>query len=117
MKMDKKVASKNYSTLLSEIGSLLEKGRKNAATYVNKIIVNTYWNIGKNIVEFEQEGKERAEYGKNLLKTLGDDLSIKYGKGFSWRNLFYMRRFYLAYPKLQTLSAKLTWSHYSTILS
>ncbi|MBU0615174.1 MAG: DUF1016 family protein [Nanoarchaeota archaeon] len=115
--MTKQITVKNYKNLLGNISSLLEDGRKRVIREVNNIIVNTYWNIGKQIVEFEQEGKEKAEYGQRLLKTLGHDLSLKYGKGFSWRNLLYMRKFYLIYPKLQTLSAKLSWSHYSILLS
>lgn len=74
--------------------------------------MKTYWEIGRQIVEFEQKGKEKADYGERSLKNLGRDLSVKFNRGFSWRNLFYMRRLYLTYPKLQTLSAKLTWSHY-----
>src|SRR3989344_6517197 len=115
--MAKEIITKSYRRLLSEIGTLLDEGRNKIAKQVNKVIVNAYWNIGGQIVEFEQEGKKKAEYGQMLLKNLGRDLSIKYGRGFSWRNLFYMRKFYLTYPKLQTVSAKLTWSHYSVLLS
>ena len=115
--MAKEIITKSYRRLLSDIGTLLDEGRNKIAKQVNKVIVNAYWNIGGQIVEFEQEGKKKAEYGQMLLKNLGRDLSIKYGRGFSWRNLFYMRKFYLTYPKLQTVSAKLTWSHYSVLLS
>jgi predicted nuclease of restriction endonuclease-like (RecB) superfamily len=67
----------------------------------------TYWEIGRRIVEFEQQGRDRAEYGEILLKRLAGDLAAGYGRGFGWRNLFHMRAFYLAYPpeKLQTPSA------------
>jgi len=76
-----------------------------------------YWNIGKIIIEYEQDGLEKAEYGKQLLKTLSKDLMKELGKGFSVSNLQYMRRFYLFYPKQQTLSVKLSWSHYCEILN
>src|SRR3990167_3142829 len=67
----------------------------------------TYWEIGRRIVEHEQRGVKRAEYGEFLLKELGKDLTARFGRGFGWRNLFQMRGFYLAYPpeKLQTPSA------------
>ncbi|NOY57351.1 MAG: DUF1016 domain-containing protein [Calditrichaeota bacterium] len=106
-----------YSQLISNIGALLEKGRRAAIQSVNNILVETYWNIGKQIVEYEQKGKEKAEYGSLLLKRLSRDLKAKYGKGFSRSNLQYMRLLYLKYPKCQTLSGKLSWSHYTELLS
>jgi len=78
--------------------------------------VKTYRDIGKRIVEFEQKGEERANYGAELLKKLAKDLSLKYGKGFSRSNLQYMRLLYIKYPKCQTLSGKLSWSHYVELL-
>ena len=69
------------------------------------------------IVEFEQQGNERTEYGTKLLNQLAKDLKAEHGKGFSRRNVLDMRRFYLAYPKWQTVSAKLNWSHYTELLS
>ncbi|HII15752.1 MAG TPA: DUF1016 domain-containing protein, partial [Nanoarchaeota archaeon] len=101
-----------YNRLVSEIGQLLEEGRKHAFLALNSIIADTYWNIGKRIVTFEQQGKKRAEYGAALLETLSHDLTFNYKKGFSRRNLSDMRRFYLLYRNWQTLSAKLSWSHY-----
>lgn len=96
-----------YQALVSAIERLIEQGRQRAAGAVNTILVETYWQIGRYLVEFEQKGKARAEYGEELLKRLGKDLTAKYGRGFSWRNLFNMRKFYLTYPqrKLQTVSA------------
>ena len=114
----KKIPNTNkYSELLGNIGKLLEESRKAAIQKVNKILVQTYWNIGKRIVEFEQGGKEKADYGSELLKRLSNDLKERYGKGFSRRNILDMRRFYLTYKKWQTVSAKLNWSHYVEILS
>jgi len=96
-----------YQALVLAIERLIEQGRRRAAWAVNTILVETYWQIGRYIVEFEQKGKARAEYGEELLKRLSKDLTAKYGRGFSWRNLFNMRKFYLTYPerKLQTVSA------------
>src|SRR3989344_6644758 len=106
-----------YNQLLDSIGSLLETGRKQAYQAVNSILVGTYWEIGKQIVEFEQDGKEKAEYGSKLLDALSKDLRFRYGKGFSRRNVLNMRRFYLIYSNWQTLSAELSWSHYVALLS
>ena len=108
---------KNYFTLLTDISVLLEKGRRSAAYSVNSILIQTYWNIGKSIVEYEQQGKEKAVYGSKLLDNLSRDLKTKHGRGFSRRNILDMRRFYLKYPNRQTLSAKLSWSHYIELLS
>jgi len=111
------LAKNDYSLLINSIGSLLEQGRKQAYHTVNTILVKTYWEIGKQIVEYEQEGKEKAEYGSALLDHLSRDLKIKYGKGFSRRNILDMRRLYQSYPKWQTVSAELSWSHYIELLS
>ena len=106
-----------YSALISNIGLLLEQGRKQAYHAVNQILVKTYWDIGKQIVEYEQKGKEKAEYGSALLDKLSKDLKLKYGAGFNIRNIYLMRKFYLLFGKLQTLSAKLSWSHYVELIS
>lgn len=79
-----------YSALINSIGSLLEQGRRQAYHAVNEILVKTYWEIGKQIVEYEQKGKEKAEYGSALLENLSKDLKLMYGKGFSKSNLIYL---------------------------
>ena len=107
----------NYSHLVERIGSLLLLGKQKAFQKVNIILVETYWQIGKQIVEFEQDGEERAVYGTALLKTMSKDLKAKYGKGFSRSNLQNMRQLYLKFPIFQTLSGKLSWSHYAELLS
>ena len=84
---------------------------------VNNILVQTYWNIGKRIVDHEQQGDVKAEYGSRLLKELSSDLKSRYGKGFSRSNLQYMRLLYIKFTIYQTLSGKLTWSHYTELLS
>ena len=111
-----KIKLSNYTILLQDIGSLLSAGRKQAFKVVDNILVKTYWEIGRRIVEHEQQGSEKAEYGSQLLKNLSKDLKLEYGKGFSKSNLYLMRLFYLKYEKFQTVSGKLTWSHYAEIL-
>ena len=107
----------SYQHLLSRIGECLTLGRQRAAAQINLLLVETYWQIGRYIVEFEQEGKERADYGSRLLQELSRDLKAVYGKGFSRSNLQYMRLFYLTYENCQSLSGKLSWSHYTELLA
>lgn len=107
----------DYIELVDAIGTLLQVGRKKAYKEVENILLHTYWNIGRSIIEFEQEGSQRAQYGKNLLINLSKDLKLKYGKGFSRSNLQNMRLFYLYYPNCQTLSGNLGWSHYIELLT
>lgn len=98
-----------YGDIHSGIVELLETARRTAARSVNALMTASYWEIGRRIVEFEQGGKERAEYGEALIKRLGEDLTRQFGRGFGWRNLTQMRSFYLAWPTghiLQTPSAK-----------
>jgi hypothetical protein len=97
----------DYGQLVAAISNLLEHARRTSARTINSIITATYWEIGRRIVEYEQVGKARAEYGKALLKNLSHDLSSKYGRGFSERNLEQMRNFYLGWEISQTPSAKL----------
>lgn len=103
---------KEYKNLVQDIGIILEEGRKHVYKEINNVLVKTYWGIGRRIVEFEQDGKSTAEYGTELLDKLAQDLKSKFGKGFSRRNVLDMRRFYVKYPKWQTVSAELSWSHY-----
>ena len=90
-----------------QIKELMENARKQVSVKINNILVQTYWKIGKIIIEDEQENSERAEYGKRLLKELSKKLTKEYEKGFSRYNLQNMRQFYLKYPICQTLSGKL----------
>lgn len=113
-------SQKEYEGILAGISELLESARRHAARAVNSIMTATYWEIGRRIVEHEQKGFNRAEYGSALLKRLSIDLSSKYGRGFSERNLEQMRLFYQIWPISQTASAKsfpLTWSHYARLMS
>ncbi len=95
-----------YTNLVSEIKQLLSDARNNIAKTVNTTMVITNWHIGRYIVEYEQGGKKRAEYGTELLKRLSEDLTKEFGRGFSWRSLYNMKEFYRQFPILQTLSAK-----------
>ena len=106
-----------YNKLLADIGLAIETARQNAVKAINTELVKANWEIGRHIVEFEQKGNERAEYGSALLARLSKDLRHLYGKGFGRRNILDMRRFYLAFSKWQTVSAKLSWSHYISLIS
>lgn len=110
------IQENKYQSLIEQIGELLQSGRQKAIQSVNTILVQTYWQIGRYIVEFEQHGNERAEYGTQLFERLSKDLTMAYGKGFSRSNLLYMRKLYLSFQISETLSHKLTWSHYFEIL-
>ena len=102
--------------MIESIGQLLKAGREKAAQEVNSALVQTYWEIGRYIVEFEQRGNVRADYGSQLFDRLSADLTNAYGKGFGRSNLFYMRKLYTFFPISGTLSHKLAWSHYYEIL-
>lgn len=109
--------NRNYIDLIDRIGFTILRARENAIKAINLELVIANWEIGKNIVEFEQGGKEKAEYGSALLTNLSKDLKSKYGKGFSKSNIYLFRLFYIKYPIFQTLSGKLSWSHYAELLS
>lgn len=108
--------SKNY---INEIKTILKNARQKAYTAVNSAMVEAYWEIGRRIVEEEQNGKERAEYGKEILQNLSKELTEEFGKGYSYRTLREIRQFYLMFSdfeKWRTVSAKLTWSHFQKVL-
>lgn len=109
-------AGSDYQQLLDNISVLWKQSRENAIIAVNAEFLESNWQTGRYIVEFEQKGKERAEYGKGLLNALAKDLTVRNGKGFNRSNLTYMRKLYVTFPKRGTLSHKLTWSHYCEIL-
>jgi predicted nuclease of restriction endonuclease-like (RecB) superfamily len=105
-----------YDQLLNRISQRYAKGKSIAFQAVNECIIDTNWDIGKFIVEFEQEGNSRAKYGVNLLDNLSKDLTLRHGRGFSRSNLNYMRLFYLLFPNCETLSHNLSWSHYCELV-
>ena len=108
---------KIHKDAYSSIKELMDNARNNVAREVNNILIQTYWEIGRIIVEEEQGNSDRAEYGKQLVSDLSKKLTKEYGKGFSKSNLFNMRNFYLSFPISQTVSGKLSWSHYCELLS
>ena len=108
---------KIHKDVYSSIKELMDNARNSVAREVNNILIQTYWEIGRIIVEDEQGNSDRAEYGKQLVTDLSKRLTKEYGKGFSRSNLQNMRNFYLSYPICQTLSGKLSWSHYCELLS
>ena len=110
------IVTSDYNQLIDNISNLWTTAKERAITAVNTELLEANWQTGKYIVEFEQGGKARAEYGKQLLATLSKDLTVKNGRGFSRSNLLYMRKFYLAFPKCETVSHKLGWSHYFELL-
>lgn len=98
--------------LFSEIKEIIVQSRQRVFRMANSVLLETYWQIGKLIVEDEQKGKERAEYGKAVLKTLANQLTLEFGKGFDYTNLTNIRKFYLAFPILDALRQELSWTHY-----
>lgn len=105
------------NTMINEIKAVLHTARCNVAQQVNSELLAAYWNIGKIIVEHEQSNSMRAEYGKQTLKELSRLLTAEFGRGFSVSNIQFMRRFYQNYQIQQTVSVKLSWSHYCELLS
>ncbi len=106
-----------FGSAIREIKEILSNSRNKVITEVNRELLGTYWRIGEIIVRYEQNDQIRAAYGERALKQLSKELTHDLGKGFSVSNLQYMRRFYLAYEKQQTLSVKLSWSHYCELLA
>jgi hypothetical protein len=112
----KTIITKPYQELLKRISQRFVEGQAQAVRSVNEAIIETNWEIGKYIVEYEQGGSSKAKYGSKLLETLSRDLTLLHGRGFSRPNLNNMRMFYLSFPICQTLSDKLSWSHYCELI-
>ncbi len=104
------------NTFVNQVKTLIQSAQTNAVRAINKERVLLYWNIGKHIVEEEQDGKERAEYGTFLIKTLAKELKKDFGKGFSERQLETCRQFYKHFPIPHTLRAELNWSQYKLLI-
>lgn len=111
------IPNSEMTAVVAEIKTVLDAARGNVARQVNSELLNAYWNIGRIIAEYEQSVPERADYGKQTLKELSKALTNEFGKGFSVSNIQFMRRFYQAYQIQQTVSVKLSWSHYCELLS
>lgn len=106
----------NNTGFYNEIKSLIEQSRSRTYQAVNFAMVQTYWQIGKRIVEEEQQGNARAGYGESLIEMLSERLTNDFGKGFDKRNLFYMRRFYLSFPIVNAVRSQLSWTHYRFLI-
>ena len=106
----------DLSPLLSSLSELIRHSRQKALRMVDTLQVQTCWNMGRHIIEYEQAGAARAEYGKQLLPTLAKALTAEFGKGFDASNLRYMRLFYQAFPNCDALRHELSWTHYRTLL-
>lgn len=116
--MNSKIDNKpTISPMVAEIRQVLNKARSRIAHQVNSELLNAYWSIGRIMVENEQSQPQRADYGKQTIRELSKALTRELGKGFSVSNLQFMRRFYLNYQIQQTVSVKLSWSHYCELLS
>lgn len=105
-----------FESLVNRIISLVSKAKDNLLRQIDDTLVITNWHIGEYIVEFEQKGNARATYGEGLMRKLSKRLTLQLGKGFGLSNLHNMRRLYLYYPKFQTVSGKLSWSHWCELL-
>ena len=106
-RLSKTTGRGTYNNLLNRIAEILNQARTKVIREINKAQVLAYWEIGREIVEFEQRGKARAKYGEELIVKLAKDMTQRFGRGFSKSNLFLMRQFYLTYPeKFHTLSGK-----------
>lgn len=108
--------STRLDELLQQVRLLIQQGRQEALRAIDWVQVRTYWEIGRHIVEFEQGGAARAEYGEKLLQHLSLRLIDEFGKGFDERNLRNMRAFYQAFPIWNALRTELSWTHYRTLL-
>ncbi|WGE31552.1 PDDEXK nuclease domain-containing protein [Actinobacillus genomosp. 2] len=102
--------------LIQNIAQIIEQTKSQVRQTVNTAMVQSYWEIGRLLVEDEQQGEERAKYGKAILQNVSERLTAMYGKGFDVRNLRYMRSFYLAFPIRNTLCSELSWSHYRRLV-
>ncbi len=102
--------------LIGELKNLILAARTQVVSTVNTVMVQTYWQIGKMLVEDEQQGEKRAKYGKQQLQSISKELTAEFGKGFDVSNLRNMRRFYIAFPIQETLSPELSWSHYCKLI-
>lgn len=114
--MNEILESKKYEMLVTDIENAVANAKDNIAANVNQVMVQTYWSIGRYIVEYEQAGSVKAKYGKQLLRQLSKDLTLRLGRGYSHSNLSSMRKFYNYDPTSQIQSGKLSWSHICEII-
>ena len=110
------ISLNQYDKLVSQISETYVEGKRKTVMTVSRQVTETYWKVGKQIVEFEQNGKQRAKYGSSLMERLSKDLSLLHGKGFSLSNIKRMRQLYLTYPIGAELPRQLSWSHLVELL-
>ena len=103
--------------ILQQIQAIIANAQEKAIRSVDTERMLMYWQIGKVIFEEEQQGKERADYGSFLIKSLAEDLQPKFGSGFSYRQLNWYRQFYVGFPIVSALRTQFSWTHYKTLLS
>ncbi len=113
---DRHAPTHNFGELLGELRVLIADARQRVTRAVDQVQVQACWQIGRQIVEFEQGGADRAEYGKGLLSTLAESLTVEFGRGFDASNLRNMRLFYRAFPIRDALRHELSWTHYRALL-
>ena len=117
LKENEKINEKVVNTLFEQIAEVILENKTKMTYQINNTLVETYFNIGKIIVENEQNGNIRAEYGKEVLKGLSKELTKLLGKGYSYTNLTYMRWFYNTYPDYSKINESLSWSHYIELIT
>jgi predicted nuclease of restriction endonuclease-like (RecB) superfamily len=110
------VPTPEFELSYARVRAVLEEARRHVHRAINSIMVQAYWEIGRTIVEEEQRGQTRAEYGKQLIMDLSKRLTADFGKGFDRSNLFHMKAYYVAFPKVDALRRELSWTHYRTLL-
>lgn len=106
----------NLSNLLSQLHGLIQSARRQAMRAVDTLQVRTCWEIGRHVVEYEQQGADRAAYGARLIVTLAESLTAEFGRGFDERNLRHMRGFFQGFPIWNAVRTELSWIHYRTLL-
>lgn len=114
--MDKELTN---ISLITDLRSIIEQGKRQAYSAINATMISTYWNVGKRIVEEEQHGEARAEYGEYIAKTAAKELQKEYGNAFNYRNICYFRQFYLCFRNIEIVNARvhnLTWTHFRHLL-
>ena len=117
MEDNRNLSNGNIKEFVDEIRGIIDQARNHAARSIDNTRVLMYWNIGKRIFEKEQQGKDRADYGSFLLRTLSKNLAPAYGSGFSVRQLEMCRQFYRTYPIANTLCSQLNWSQYKLLIA
>jgi len=115
-KKEPMITTRKIDELYKNVKQVIEQARKTVYRSANITMVKSYCHIGKLIVEEEQNGKERAEYGKELISNLSRKLSVDFGKGFTETNLKYMRQFYVLFENSHALRGELSWTHYRLLL-